>query len=526
MDKTTSLILIAVLFFTITTYAQVAISDTFTAPSPDSSAVLDLQSFERGFLPPQMNQSQRDSISNPANGLIIYNITSDCIETHIQGAWKQVSCACTAPPAQPAAINGQDTVCPNQAGVSYTVATVPDANSYVWSVPTGASITTGQGTNSISVDFGASSGSVSVYASNSCGNSGMATLAVDVLPADASFTFNPSTPSIGAATNFTAAVGAQSYSWTFPSGSPSSSTIQNPSVTWSASGTYDVILQATRPGGCVDTDTQSVTVINCPAGSQTFSYTGSIQTWSIPSCVTSITIEAWGAEGGVNQPNDRSPGRGARMEGTFSVTGGQQLRIIVGQKGPDGFRNQFAAGGGGGASAVSVVGQSAPLIVAGGGGGAAGRQGTYHDGGDGLITQSGGNANPGGPSSGGTSGNGGDGGTGHPHCGAAGGGWYSAGDFSNTSTSASNPGAALNGTAAGGISSGNYGSDGGFGGGGAGNIGGGGGGGYSGGAGGDQPQPSPWVEYGGGGGGSFNAGTNQNNSAGTRSGNGQVIITW
>lgn len=501
-------------------------SDTFPIPVPDSSAVLDLQSFERGFLPPRMNQTQRNGINNPANGLLIYNTSNDCIESYIQGSWKQVTCACTAPPAQPAAITGLDTVCPSQAGVTYTIASVPDASSYVWSVPTGASISSGQGTNSVTVDFGTSSGNVSVYAVNSCGNSGSAQLGVDVLPADASFTYNPSSPSIGASTTFSVSVPNQTYSWTFPSGSPSSSTTQNPSVTWSATGTYDVILQATRPGGCVDRDTQSVTVINCPPGSQTFNYTGGIQFWTVPSCVTSIEIEVWGAEGGVNQPNDRTPGKGARMKGTFSVTGGQQLRIIVGQKGPDGFRNQFAAGGGGGASAVSVVGQTAPLIVAGGGGGAAGRQGTYHNGGDGLTTQNGGNANPGGPSAGGTNGNGGDGGTGHYHCGAAGGGWYSAGDFNNTATSASNPGAALNGTAAGGISSGNYGSDGGFGGGGAGNIGGGGGGGYSGGAGGDQPNVGGWIEYGGGGGGSFNAGTNQNNSGGVRSGNGQVIITY
>ena len=45
---------------------------------PDSSAVLDLYSTERGFLLPRLTNKQRDSISNPATGLMIYNLmTSD-----------------------------------------------------------------------------------------------------------------------------------------------------------------------------------------------------------------------------------------------------------------------------------------------------------------------------------------------------------------------------------------------------------------------------------------------------------------
>lgn len=522
MRKFTYLLATALsIFLTLEVSAQVAISDTFTLPVPDNSAVLDLQSFDRGFLPPRMNQSQRDNISTPADGLIIFNTTNDCVEAFIQGAWKSFACACTAAPGTPGAISGPSSVCPNQTNVGYSVANDPNATSYLWSVPAGAVITSGQGSSTIAVDFGTSAGSVTVVAQNSCGSSSSQTQSVSVQSADASFTYSPASPSIGQAASFSASTGGQTYSWVFPSGSPATSTSATPSVTWTVGGTYDVILTTTRTGGCMDSDTQSVTVINCPGGTQTFNYTGNIVNWTIPACVTSITIEAWGGEGGKNQTNDRFGGLGARMQGTFAVTGGQQLRIIVGQKGPDGTRNQFAAGGGGGASVVSVVGQSAPLIVAGGGGGAGGRQGTYHHGGDAVTSTTGGSAFPGGTSTGGTGGNGGNGGIGHSHCGAAGAGWYTNGA---NSISASNPGVALNSTAAGGISSGNYGADGGFGGGGAGNIGGGGGGGYSGGAGGDQL--TGWIEYGGGGGGSFNSGTNQSNTGGVRSGNGQIIITY
>lgn len=48
--------------------AQVGIGTT----EPDASSILDLKSTDKGFLPPRMNQLQRDAIANPATGLIVY----------------------------------------------------------------------------------------------------------------------------------------------------------------------------------------------------------------------------------------------------------------------------------------------------------------------------------------------------------------------------------------------------------------------------------------------------------------------
>lgn len=47
---------------------------------PDSSAILDLQSTSRGLLLPRLTQEQRESMENPAKGLVIYNVTSGCLE--------------------------------------------------------------------------------------------------------------------------------------------------------------------------------------------------------------------------------------------------------------------------------------------------------------------------------------------------------------------------------------------------------------------------------------------------------------
>ncbi len=52
----------------------------FGTNNPDPSAVVDIQDTLRGFLIPRMTTAQRNAISNPANGLIIYNIDKQCVE--------------------------------------------------------------------------------------------------------------------------------------------------------------------------------------------------------------------------------------------------------------------------------------------------------------------------------------------------------------------------------------------------------------------------------------------------------------
>jgi len=59
-----------------------------------------------------------------------------------------------------------------------------------------------------------------------------------------------------------------SYSWTFPSGSPATSTAQNPTVTWATAGTYTVTLVATNSNGS-NTTTQTIVVNPNPVVTQT-----------------------------------------------------------------------------------------------------------------------------------------------------------------------------------------------------------------------------------------------------------------
>ncbi len=63
-------------------------------------------------------------------------------------------------------ISGSSTVCNNQTPVTYNVTTTTGAT-YAWTVPTDATILSGQGTNSINVTFGINSGTVKTQQTNS-----------------------------------------------------------------------------------------------------------------------------------------------------------------------------------------------------------------------------------------------------------------------------------------------------------------------------------------------------------------------
>jgi len=116
---------------------------------------------------------------------------------------------------------------------------------------------------------------------------------------------------------------------------------------------------------------------------QIFSYTGSLQTYSVPAGVTSVVLYMWGAGGGTSQSVggfvNYSGGAGAMVQGVYPVTPASTLYVVVGK---GGVTNQSAqtdaqggggaansAGGGGGRSAIQLTAGGADVVVAGGGGG-------------------------------------------------------------------------------------------------------------------------------------------------------------
>jgi uncharacterized protein (TIGR02145 family) len=60
---------------------------------PDPTAVLDLQSANKGLLVPRMAYNQITDIQNPANGLIVFNTTDNKYYAYLEGenAWKEIA---------------------------------------------------------------------------------------------------------------------------------------------------------------------------------------------------------------------------------------------------------------------------------------------------------------------------------------------------------------------------------------------------------------------------------------------------
>ncbi|URM37711.1 T9SS sorting signal type C domain-containing protein [Flavobacterium anhuiense] len=88
----------------------------------------------------------------------------------------------TSPDSNPvigATMAGNVNQCPSVTGQVYSV-TATNASSYSWTVPAGWTITSGQGTNSITVTTGTAGGTISVTAANGCNKTAVRNLAVTV----------------------------------------------------------------------------------------------------------------------------------------------------------------------------------------------------------------------------------------------------------------------------------------------------------------------------------------------------------
>ena len=151
-----------------------------------------------------------------------------------------------------------------------------------------------------------------------------------------------------------------------------------------------------------------------------FEYTGEVETYYVPECVTQLEVIVKGARGGGSQP-----GQGSTVSGIINVQGGQTLEIRVGGLGfcPDGGFNGGGDGGpgnnstnngcgGGGASDIRIAPYEYAdrIIVAAGGGGMGGGSTDAQGGAGGCETGGIGNSPYGDGGAGGTLVAGGDGG--------------------------------------------------------------------------------------------------------------------
>jgi hypothetical protein len=205
----------------------------------------------------------------------------------------------TATPAQPGTVSGTAAVCAGSTQ-TYSISAVSGATGYTWTVPTGATINSGQGTTSISVTFGSTSGNVGVVASNSCGNSSIRNRAITVnnIPAQPSAISGNTTVCSGASNTYSVSTvsGATSYTWTLPSGWSGTSTTNIITIS-AGTSSGNISVTANNSCGSSTISTSSITVNSAPAqpgtiAGATSACNNSTQTFSI-SAVSGATGYTW-----------------------------------------------------------------------------------------------------------------------------------------------------------------------------------------------------------------------------------------
>ncbi|MDP1622333.1 MAG: T9SS type A sorting domain-containing protein [Bacteroidales bacterium] len=195
--------------------------------------------------------------------------------TNIQGTTNgnDLSFTTTCPAPSPAGnISGPVNVCKNGTGYVYTVPAIVNATSYSWTLPTGAMITSGVNTNSITVSFSglAVSGNITVYGSSVCGQGTTSPpFAITVVPRPAPTITGPANACINSSGNvYSTESGMTGYNWVVSGGGivTGGSATNSIMVNWVTAGPQTVTVNYTNSIGCDAAVPTSfaVNVINLP----------------------------------------------------------------------------------------------------------------------------------------------------------------------------------------------------------------------------------------------------------------------
>ena len=192
-----------------------------------------------------------------------------------------------------------------------------NATSYLWDFGDGNISTEVNPVHSYAVD---GFYNITLTASNMCGNTEVTqVIPVFTLPT-ASFSASPTSGCVGMMVAFTnqSSVNTTNWSWSFPGGLPSSSTLPDPVVTYNAPGTYSVTLTVTNPAGSnTVTQTNYITVNTIPAPAFTSSVNGNTVTFTNNS--TNATSYSWNFGDGQTS-TQTNPVHTYSGNGNFTVT--------------------------------------------------------------------------------------------------------------------------------------------------------------------------------------------------------------
>ncbi len=232
-------------------------------------------------------------------------------------------------------ISGAATTCQGQNSVTYNVPTIPNATSYIWTLPNG--VTGTSTTNSITVNYGASavSGNITVKGHNDCGDGAIATLPITVNPlvASAGTISGVATACQGqnsATYNVPTIANATSYIWTLPNGATGTSATNSITVNYGASAVSgNITVKGHNSCGDGAISTLPITVNPLPSSAGNISGTSTIclpenaVTYTVPT-ISNATSYIWtlpNGASGTSTTNSISVTYGTATTGNITVKG-------------------------------------------------------------------------------------------------------------------------------------------------------------------------------------------------------------
>ncbi len=244
------------------TSSGIAINSNGTAPN--QSAILDISASTTGLLLPRITASERDALPSPAQGLVIYNSTSNRMEFFNGTQWRRLIYNL---PTGVSASAGPNPIC---AGSTLTLTGgASDALNWSWTGPNGYTASLQNPTLANITTAGA--GVYSLTTSNSCGSAttvNTASITVNGVPAQPS-AITPGTGTTvcsGAGQTYAVSnISGTTYTWTYSgAGWSQTSGGTSNSITASATGSGTITVTPSNNCGNGPAQTLSITINTTP----------------------------------------------------------------------------------------------------------------------------------------------------------------------------------------------------------------------------------------------------------------------
>lgn len=239
-------------------------------------------------------------------------------------------------PSNPGPITMADTVCDGIANIEIVTPVSLPGEFYIWTLPAGWSITSGDSTNVIYATSGTTGGTVSVAIGNQCGSSQAVNKTVTVVPSNLGAAGNITgyaelCPGQQVAYSVDPVQGASSYVWTLPQGWTTNGS--NTNIISATNGSASGLVQVSAANSCgvsqpatLNVTVLSAPVIGNPVAGPAQVCTGQQAQFSIPT-VAGASDYTWTLPAGwqlVSPGNSNSITAVANNAGTVQVTAANQ----------------------------------------------------------------------------------------------------------------------------------------------------------------------------------------------------------